>query len=181
MPTVWAQSFNAIFIVVLGIPFSMLWLWLERRRLNPPAPVKFSLGLIQVGLGFYVLTLGQHFAQDGLVPLVFLVLCYLIHTTGELCLSPVGLSTMTKLAPERFSGLVMGSWFLSTAYGSFVSGQISKIAGRSGNVSTQDMVPVQALPVYMDVFWLLTKVGVLLGLGALVLSPFVARLMRGIK
>jgi POT family proton-dependent oligopeptide transporter len=181
MPTVWAQSFNAIFIVALGIPFSMLWIWLEKRRINPPAPVKFSLGLMQVGLGFYVLVLGQSFASDGLVPLVFLVLCYLIHTTGELCLSPVGLSTMTKLAPERFSGLVMGSWFLSTAYGSFLSGQISKIAGRSGNVSTQDMTAVQALPVYTDVFWLLTKIGVLIGLGALVLSPLISRLMRGIK
>jgi POT family proton-dependent oligopeptide transporter len=181
MPTGTAQSFNAIFIVVLGVPFSLLWMWLEKRKLNPPAPVKFSLGLMQVGLGFYMLVIGQGFAKDGVVPLVFLVLCYLIHTTGELCLSPVGLSTMTKLAPERFSGLVMGAWFLSTAYGSYVAGLISAIAGRSGNVSTQEMTPVQALPVYMDVFWLLTKIGVLIGLGALVLSPLVARLMRGIK
>ena len=160
---------------------SKLWVWLGKRGMNPPAPFKFSLGLIQVGLGFWILTLGKAFATDGIVPLVFLVLCYLIHTTGELCLSPVGLSTMTKLAPEGKGGLVMGGWFLSTAYGSYVSGVISRIAGRSGDVSTDTLSPTQALPVYMDVFELLTKIGVYIGLGAFVLSFGVSRLMRGVK
>jgi POT family proton-dependent oligopeptide transporter len=181
MPTAWGQSLNAIFIVALGIPFAKLWVWLEARGKNPSAPFKFSLGLVQVGLGFWVLSLGQAFATDGVVPLIFLVLCYLIHTTGELCLSPVGLSTMTKLAPEGKGGLVMGGWFLSTAYGSYVAGVISAIAGRSGDVSTEELTRTLALPVYMDVFHLLTKIGVYLGLGAFVLSFLVSRLMKGIK
>jgi len=181
MPTAWGQSFNAIFIVALGLPFAKLWLWLDGRGWNPPAPFKFSLGLVQVGLGFWVLTLGQGMAQNGVVPLLFLVLCYLIHTTGELCLSPVGLSTMTKLAPEGKGGLVMGGWFLSTAYGSYVAGVISAIAGRSGDVSTDQLTATEALPVYMDVFEMLTKIGVYIGIGAFVLSFGVARLMRGIK
>ncbi len=181
MPTAWGQSFNAIFIVALGLPFAKLWLWLDSRGWNPSAPFKFSLGLVQVGLGFWVLTIGQGMAQNGIVPLVFLVLCYLIHTTGELCLSPVGLSTMTKLAPEGKGGLVMGGWFLSTAYGSYVAGVISAIAGRSGDVSTDQLTPVNALPVYMDVFSMLTKIGVFIGIGAFVLSFGVSRLMRGIK
>ena len=181
MKTAWGQALNAIFIVALGIPFAKLWVWLETKKLNPAAPFKFSLGLLQVGLGFWVLTLGQAFATNGVVPVVFLVLCYLIHTTGELCLSPVGLSTMTKLAPEGKGGLVMGGWFLSTAYGSYVAGLISAIAGRSGDVSTEKMTAMEALPVYMDVFALLTKIGLFIGLGALVLSPLVARLMKGVK
>lgn len=181
MPTAWGQSLNAIFIVALGIPFAKLWVWLAAKGMNPSAPFKFSLGLIQVGLGFWVLSLGQGFATEGIVPLVFLVLCYLIHTTGELCLSPVGLSTMTKLAPEGKGGLVMGGWFLSTAYGSYVAGVISAIAGRSGNVSTDTLDPVAAMPVYGEVFDLLAKIGIYIGLGAFVLSFGVSRLMRGIK
>lgn len=181
MKTAWGQALNAIFIVALGVPFAKLWVWLETKGLNPSAPFKFSFGLVQVGLGFWVLTLGQGFAKDGIVPLAFLVLLYLIHTTGELCLSPVGLSTMTKLAPEGKGGLVMGGWFLSTAYGSYVAGVISAIAGRSGDVSTEKLTAVQALPVYMDVFAMLTKIGVYIGLGAFVLSFGVSRMMKGVK
>ncbi|MEZ5967402.1 MAG: hypothetical protein R3F56_26430 [Planctomycetota bacterium] len=155
--------------------------WLEERGRNRSAPFKFALGLVQVGLGFWVLTLGRSFAANGVVPLVFLVLCYVIHTTGELCLSPVGLSTMTKLAPEGKGGLVMGGWFTSTAYGSYIAGVISAIAGRSGDVSTEQLTAAQALPVYMDVFELLTKIRVYIGLDAFVLAFGVSRLMKGLK
>lgn len=179
-PAAWGQSLNAIYIVLLGIPFAKLWIKLGSRGFDPPAPVKFSLGLLQVGLGFYMLVLGAKFADNGIVPLVFLLLCYLIHTTGELCLSPVGLAAMTRLAPERFGGLVMGAWFLSTAYGNYVAGLISAIAGTKEVPTTTDgtVAATVLLPIYTDVFWLVTKIGVFIGLGALILSPLVTRLMR---
>jgi POT family proton-dependent oligopeptide transporter len=176
------QAFNALFIILLAPLFAALWIRLDRRGWNPWVPVKFALGIVQVGLGFGVLVLASKYLGDnGIVPLWTLALCYLVHTTGELCISPVGLSTMTRLAPARLSGLVMGGWFLSTAYGNFLAGQISKLAGRSGDVNTGDLPAVQSLPVYADVFWMLTQVGVFIGLGALVLSPLVQRLMKDVK
>jgi POT family proton-dependent oligopeptide transporter len=95
------QSVNAIGIVLLGPLFAGLWIWLARRNANPSIPAKFGLGLVQVGLGFALLLYGMRFVNSaGLIPWFWLVGLYAIHTTGELCLSPVGLSAMTKLAPE---------------------------------------------------------------------------------
>ncbi|MDZ4348941.1 MAG: peptide MFS transporter [Xanthomonadaceae bacterium] len=137
MPASWLQSVNPIFIILLAPAFAALWINLGRRNLNPSVPVKFGLGLIQLGLGFAVMAGAAVFAAQGeqVLPL-WLVLTYLLHTTGELCLSPVGMSAVTKLAPRRFLGQMMGLWFISVALGNLFAGLI---AGRFDHDSLQQM------------------------------------------
>ncbi len=118
------QSVNSVFIILLAPVFSWLWLKLDRRQ--PSSPMKFSFGLIFAGLGFVVLAYASTFAVGGSrVGPSWLVLVYLLHTIGELCLSPVGLSTTTKLAPGRLVGLMMGVWFLSISFGNYAGGWVA--------------------------------------------------------
>ncbi len=126
IPTEWFQSVNPTFVIVLAPFFSMLWLWLARRRLEPSAPAKFGLGLLFLGAGFAVMIGAVTLVADGQQVLpTWLIFTYLFHTMGELALSPVGLSAMTKLAPRRFVGQMMGMWFLCTALGSAVAGLVA--------------------------------------------------------
>jgi POT family proton-dependent oligopeptide transporter len=114
---------NPAFILLLGIPFAKLWVYLDKHKMDPSSPLKFSLGLAQVGLGFFVLWIAAIRAgEDGQASVLFLVLAYLLHTTGELCLSPVGLSMVTKLSPARLVGLFMGLWFFASAFGNVLIG-----------------------------------------------------------
>jgi POT family proton-dependent oligopeptide transporter len=126
IPASWFQSLNPAFIIVLAPLFSALWVWLARRHLEPAAPAKFALGLAILGLGFVVMvgaaTLVARGASAGPS---WLVLTYLLHTLGELALSPVGLSAMTKLAPRRFVGQTMGMWFMCNALGYVIAGLIA--------------------------------------------------------
>jgi len=165
------QSINAMYIIALGPFFAGAWLWLARRNLEPSTPAKFGLGLIQLGLGFFVLVWGAN-ATDGLTPVIFIFLIYLLHTMGELCLSPVGLSAMTKLAPSRLVGLMMGSWFLATAAGNYIAGIIAAATGGEG-VAEADAAN-QVLEVYSSVGWL----AVIVGAAVILVSPLVARLMH---
>ncbi len=122
-PASWFQSVNSVFLWALAPVFAWLWLWLGRR--DPSSPTKFTLGLVFVGLGFLVLIPAA--AAGGRVSPWWLTLTYLLHTIGELCLSPVGLSAMTKLAPVRIAGLVMGLWFLATSAGNYMGGRMSAL------------------------------------------------------
>lgn len=171
VPAAMFQSINAIYIVLLGPVFAYLWLWLARHKMEPSTPAKFGLGLIQLGAGFIVLVLGA-LANPGLTPVVFIFLIYLLHTTGELCLSPVGLSAMTKLAPSRMVGLMMGTWFLSTAGGNFLGGMIARASGGHGIEGVKDTGPL--LEVYTTIGWAAVGVGV----AVIAVSPFVKRLMH---
>lgn len=165
------QSINAIYIITLGPFFAALWLWLARRGMEPSTPAKFGLALVQLGLGFFVLVWGAG-ASEGLTPVIFIFLIYLLHTTGELCLSPVGLSAMTKLAPSRLVGLVMGSWFLASAAGNYLAGKIAQATGGEGLDAAQ--AADQVLEVYSSVGWL----AVIVGAAVILVSPLVARLMH---
>lgn len=130
MPASQTQFFNPAFIVLFGSVFSVLWVKLDERKLNPNIPMKFGLGIIQLGLGYLVLYVGATMAgADARVPLIILALMYLLHTTGELFLSPIGLSMVTKLAPKDLTGSVMGAWFLTFA---FAHALAAKIAGLTG-------------------------------------------------
>src|SRR5829696_9071157 len=125
-PSSWFQSMNSLFVWAFAPVFAWLWLYLGRRRQEPATPVKFSLGLILVGAGFAVLIVAARLAQGGVqVSPMWLTVVYLLHTFGELCLSPVGLSAMTKLAPARIGGLMMGVWFLATSVGNFIAGRLA--------------------------------------------------------
>jgi POT family proton-dependent oligopeptide transporter len=126
IPTTWFQSLNPLFLIVLAPFFSLLWVTLARRHLEPSAPAKFAFGLILLGLGFLVMMGAATLVARGQTVLpTWLILTYLFHTMGELALSPVGLSAMTTLAPRRFAGQMMGMWFLCTALGSAVAGLIA--------------------------------------------------------
>jgi POT family proton-dependent oligopeptide transporter len=123
-PSSWFQSLNSFFIFTLAPVFAWLWLRLAVRGLEPSSPAKFVLGLVFVGLGFVILVAAARLAEQGvLVSPLWLTATYLLHTIGELCLSPVGLSAMTRLAPARIAGLVMGVWFLGTSVGNFIGGR----------------------------------------------------------
>jgi proton-dependent oligopeptide transporter, POT family len=123
-PSSYFQSLNSLYIIALAPVFAWLWIWLGPRE--PSSTVKFALGLIQVGLGFAVLVWAAQMADRGVqVSPLWLAVTYLLHTTGELCLSPVGLSAMTKLAPARIVGLMMGVWFLAASVGNYIGGRLA--------------------------------------------------------
>lgn len=120
------QSFNAGFILIFAPVFAALWAFLAKLQRNPNTPLKFALALVQVGLGFILLVWGVNFADDSYrVPLVFLAGAYLLHTTGELCLSPVGLSAITKLSPGTVVSFMMAGWFLSSSAAQYVGGLVA--------------------------------------------------------
>jgi len=121
MPTSFLQSVNSIFIILLAPVFGMLWVRLGRRQ--PSTPAKMGFGLVFLAIGFLVLAWGASLAAGGLrVSMMWLIITYLLHTAGELCLSPVGLSSVTKLAPKRLVGQMMGTWFMGTALGNLIAG-----------------------------------------------------------
>jgi POT family proton-dependent oligopeptide transporter len=125
-PSSWFQSINSLFIIALAPVLA--WLWVRLDSKEPSSPAKFSLGLIFVGLGFVVMMIAARRAASGVqVSSVWLWLTYLLHTIGELCLSPVGLSAFTKLAPARVAGFMMGVWFLSTSIGDYIGGRMASL------------------------------------------------------
>ena len=125
-PSSWFQSLNSLFLIIFAPVFAWLWLRLGRSRREPSSPAKFAMGLILVGAGFAILIWAARMAEQGVqVSPMWLTLTYLLHTWGELCLSPVGLSAMTKLAPARIAGLMMGVWFLATSVGNFIGGRVA--------------------------------------------------------
>lgn len=165
------QSVNAMYIVLLAPLFAALWTWLGRKGLEPSAPAKFGLALMQLGAGFLVLVAGA--ATGDMTPVVFIFLIYLLHTTGELCLSPVGLSAMNRLAPAHMASLIMGTWFFASATGNFAAGLIAAATGSeaaSGEGAGKDVV----LGVYSQIGWVAIAVGV----GVLVISPLIKKLMH---
>lgn len=125
-PSTWWQSINALFIIVLSGVFAWLWLKLNNMKKEPSTPMKFAIGLALVGVGFLILVPAASIIEStgGRVGIIWLLMTYFIHTVGELFLSPVGLSAMTKLAPHRIVGQMMGIWFLGAATGNFIGGRV---------------------------------------------------------
>ncbi len=174
-------AMNAFFIFTTAPFFAWLWMYLAKRGWEPSTPVKFGLGIIQAGLGFAALVYGaQHPDELGKVAAIWLVLAYFLHTTGELCLSPVGLSAVTKLAVPSVVGVMMGSWFLATAYSEMMAAQIAKLASIE-TVSGAVTDISQALAAYTTLFEKLTYVGVGVGLALVVISPLLKKHMHGVK
>ncbi len=169
-PTTWYQSVNSVFIIVLSPFFAWMWIALGARQLDPSAPLKFGLGLVLLGAGFAVLILAAQLiiAHGGKVGPQWLLMTYFLHTCGELCLSPIGLSNVTKLAPPRFVSQMMGIWFLGAALGNLTAGQIG---GRIGS-------EVATMPAE---FLNMTLFGVVTGAVVLLLSPLFRRWMGGVR
>ena len=175
------QFFNALFIVLLAPLFSMLWGALARRGLEPGIPVKFGIALVGVGAGFLLLVWGAQFADANYkVGLWWLAGLYLIHSMAELCISPVGLSMVTKLSIARVVGLMMGTWFLSIAFAQYVAGIIA------GNASVEtvggEVTNLRvSLETYTSTFTTISLWAMGIGVILLVLSVPMKRLMHGVK
>jgi POT family proton-dependent oligopeptide transporter len=150
------------------------------RGLEPSTPVKFALGLLQLGAGFGVLWLGAEAADArGMVAIPWLVLGYLLHTTGELCLSPVGLSMITKLSPKHLVSTAMGAWFLATAFSQLLSGVIAMFTGVShGGEGGGVPVPADTVHVYGGVFGQIGAVATGAAVVAFLLAPLLRRWMH---
>ncbi len=181
LPTSVFQSVNPIFILLLGLVFSALWTWLKDRGADPPAPVKFAFGLALLGLGFGAFWFGAISADSrGMVAVSWLLIGYLLQTMGELCLSPVGLSTMTKLSPRHLVSTVMGGWFLATAFSQYLAAIISQLTGVSegGDGGTTIPLPTETVSVYGGVFGSIAITALLSGFLCLILSPWLSRWMH---
>ena len=181
MPAGQAQIFNPLFVVLLAPLFSMLWVKLAKRDLDPPVPVKFAAALMMVGLGFLVLVFGGQFAgTDARVPLFWLAMAYFLHTVGELWLSPVGLSMISKLSMARVVGLMMGTWFLSSAMAQYVGGIVAQFASVE-TVGGEVTNPALSLLSYLSVFQTIGLASIATGLLLLLLSPWLKKWMHGVK
>ncbi|HSM30409.1 MAG TPA: peptide MFS transporter [Woeseiaceae bacterium] len=173
-------SLNAGFIMLLAIPFATLWVWLAKRNLEPSTPVKFGLGIVQAGLGFGALVLGAQFPDEtGHIAMIWLVLAYLLHTTGELCLSPVGLSAVTKLSIPNVVGVSMGTWFLATALSETVATRIGRLAAID-TPRGEDVDLTAAVAKYTELYEFLMWFGLGVGVFMIVISPILRRWMHGI-
>jgi POT family proton-dependent oligopeptide transporter len=181
IPAAAFQSVNAFFIITLAPLFNMMWLYLARRGWEPSTPMKFALSLIQLGLGFLFLVYGASLASEPTqVAVIWIILLYLLHTTGELCISPVGLSMTTKLSVPRVVGMMMGCWFLASAAGNYVSGTIAAMTG-SDTVGGEVADPAAALASYMDVYSTAGWYSIGAGVAAILLVPLLKHFMHGIK
>ncbi len=164
-PAGWLQAINPLFIIILAPVVGSLWVWLRER--NPTLGVKFGAGLVLLGCGFLVMAWGSSFAVEGnLVSPMWLVVTYFLHTVGELALSPVGLSAITKISPKRFVSQMMGMWFMGAAIGNLIAGLVAGF--------------IETLPM-PQLFGVVAGIVIVSGLLFLAFSKLIAKLAPGIK
>ena len=181
MPAGQVQVFNALFIIMLAPLFSALWIWLAKRNKEPGIPVKFAIALMGAGLGFLALVFGTQFAGvDYKVGLFWIALIYFIHSAAELCISPVGLSMITKLSMARIVAMMMGVWFLSIAVAQYVAGIVAQFASVE-TVGGQVTNLKVSLDTYVGVFTVIGWTAVGIGVLLLGISPLLKRWMHGVQ
>ncbi|HPZ25050.1 MAG TPA: peptide MFS transporter [Kaistella sp.] len=172
------NSGGAFFIIFLAPLVGLLWVWLSKRRLEPNTLIKFGLGFIFLGLGYYVLFATKFFANlQGVTSLNVFTIALLVITFGELCLSPIGLSIMTKLSTEKLQGMMMGMWFLASAYGQYVAG----IIGANMATAKEDASNMDALIAYTDGYKQLGIYALIAGMVLILISPMVKKLMQEVR
>lgn len=172
IPASWFQGINAIFIVGFAPLFSILWIKLDKKGLNPNTPMKFGWGLTLLSIGFVIMAFGNSIAETGkLISPLWLIMVYMLHTFGELCLSPIGLSMVTKLSPPKLVSTMMGIWMGSFAAGNFIASQMKAI---SINVE-------EALGRDISVFWFIAIQTAIAAAILMMLSPWLKKMMKGIK
>lgn len=181
MPSGQIQIFNALFIVMFAPVFSWIWVVLAKRNLEPSTPVKFAYALALVGVGFLVLVFGAKFADSNFqVGLFWLALAYLIHSIGELCLSPVGLSMITKLSIPKVVGLMMGVWFLSSSMAQYVGGVVAQFASVE-TVAGEVTNPKLSLDTYVGVFNFIGWASIGFGVLLFAMSPLLKKMMHDVR
>ncbi|GHT11985.1 hypothetical protein FACS1894170_06240 [Planctomycetales bacterium] len=176
-PASWYQSVNPLGIILFAPLFAIGWGMLARWRIEPSTPVKFALGLILVSAGYLIMLPGAIEAQKaGLAAAYWLVCCYVLQTWGELCLSPVGLSMVTKLAPHRYQSLLMGFWLLGSCVAQILGGYVAAVLGSGGGIK----LFFGENGGLADFFLILAAIPFSIGILALFLSPMLKRMMHGI-
>ncbi len=177
-PNVVNNTANSIFVIIFAAPLGMLWIWMAKRKAEPSASVKFGLGFLLLALAFFVFYFTINFAdENGMTSLEIFTLGYFIITFGELCLSPIGLSLMTKLSPAPMQGLMMGMWFLASAYGQYVAG----LLGAGMSTADENASAMDKLISYTNGYQQLAIYAVVAGVALLVLSPVIKKLMGNTK
>lgn len=172
------NSGGSFFIIFLAPLLGLLWIWLNKKKIEPNTIIKFGLGFIFLGIGYYALFGTRLFANAaGVTSLNFFTIALLIITLGELCLSPIGLSIMTKLSTKNLQGMMMGMWFLASAYGQYVAG----IIGASMATSKEGSSNLDALMTYTEGYKQLALYAVIAGVVLIIISPMVKKLMQGVK
>jgi len=174
-PASWFQSVNPVVILLFAPIFAALWTYLGRKRREPSTPIKMASAMLLVAIGFVFMVGGARSSDGGMLasPL-WLVAAYAFHTWGELCLSPVGLSLVTKLAPAKFASLFMGLWFFATAISELLAGQLAAITDKVARGEVFHLFGGQA-----DFFFIFVVSSLIGGLGLLLLTPWLKRLMHG--
>ena len=175
------QAVNPFLILVFGLVFTAVWSWLGSRGWEPSTPLKFSMGLLQLGLGFGAFWIGAMNADErGMVSVAWLFLGYWLQTTGELCLSPVGLSMVAKLSPRTLVSTVMGVWFLATALSQRVAAMIAKFTsvGHGEGEAITIPPPQETVQVYGGVFGRIALAAIISGVICFVLVPLLKKWMH---
>lgn len=173
------NSGGAFFIIIFAPLLGLLWIWLAKKKIQPNTVIKFGLGFILLGLGYYALFATKFFANaEGVTSLNFFTIALLIITFGELCLSPIGLSIMTKLSTKNLQGMMMGMWFLASAYGQYVAGIIgANMSNSTGDGGTN----LDRLYAYADGYKEIALYAVIAGVILILISPLVRKLMQDVK
>lgn len=171
------NSINPFYIIILSFPFAWLWVWLDKRGKEPTTPMKFTVSFLQLGLGFFLFVVGAKLATDGRVSFLWYALGYLMLTTGELCISPIGLSMITKLSPPKFTGMMMGFWFLASALGQHLAGVIGTLMAIHSEGGSATVSPIESLAIYSGVFMKIFYVAIGGGLVLFLLIPILKRWM----
>ncbi|MGB4844487.1 MAG: hypothetical protein WBP16_08485, partial [Ferruginibacter sp.] len=168
-------------VIVLTLIVAPLWPWLNKRGKEPSTPMKFALSFIFLGIGFYVFYLGCLTSEStGMVPLWPFVWGYCFIILGELCLSPIGLSMVTKLSPAKMVGLIMGIWFFASAVGEFLAGKIGSLMSVPKEILAKNN-PVLSLPYYADIIQKIAIASAIIGILLIFTVPFLKRWMGNVK
>ncbi|MES2800128.1 MAG: peptide MFS transporter [Bacteroidota bacterium] len=177
-PNVVNNTANSVFVIALSALVGILWIWMAKKKIEPNTMVKFGLGFLFLALAFYVFYATRFFAgEDGKTSLDIFTVAYLVITLGELCLSPIGLSIMTKLAPKHLWGVMMGMWFLASAYGQYVAGILG-----AGMANPDENAPLtEKLTSYTDGYYQLAIYALITGVVVIAISPLIKKLMGGVK
>jgi POT family proton-dependent oligopeptide transporter len=158
-----------------------MWLALAKRNIEPSTPLKFAIGIMFVGIGFLVLVFGMKSSSGIQTGVFWIMMIYLLHTIGELCLSPVGLSSVTKLSPKRIVGMMMGMWFCASAAGNFVAGLIARATASENISGPENIFTIAQKSAFMDVYTNVGLIALFVGILLALFSPLMKKGMHGIN
>jgi POT family proton-dependent oligopeptide transporter len=186
MPASWFQSINPLGIIILAPLFSSLWVSLGRKNLDPPSPMKMAIGLLLLCLGYIVIAMGVHGVDSSVkISMWWLIMLYVLHTMGELCLSPIGLSMVSKLAPLRFSSLLMGTWFLANAAANKLAGSLSALIPPGAGESVSTEAPAVLFGFQIDNLYSFFMIFIVMSGAAsfllFILYRWLSKMMKGVK